>query len=218
MHRAKIEELEVSLKECAKAFYDLGLNVVLWRFFFKDGEWKKQPIVDWKQWIKRRQTEAEFESLPWSSKEAEGFSVILGKMKNGLYFGCIDFDRKKLDDEKVKIQDNVISDFTPTYAESTINKGVHLFYFSKTEPKGDSRFHEACGVEVLPKGKAVLMSGSRGYKILNDVPPTIIPNINEFFEEVMRQVGIEPPKKAEVFLLLLQLPTYQRSDLVSRRC
>jgi len=58
------------LKSVAYGYWRQGLNIVLVK--------GKKPLSEWKQWQTRRQTEADFEALPWD--EADGFALI-GRLK-----------------------------------------------------------------------------------------------------------------------------------------
>ncbi|MBS7636584.1 site-specific integrase [Candidatus Bathyarchaeota archaeon] len=76
-----------SLKEAAYNYWLQGLNVVLLR--------EKKPLHEWRRWQTERQSEGDFEALPWS--EADGFALICGsRLSNGLHFATVDFDVKML--------------------------------------------------------------------------------------------------------------------------
>jgi len=69
------------VKEAAYEYWRQGLNVVALK--------GKQPLHEWKQWQKDRQSETDFEALPWN--EADGFALIGGsKLDNELFFGAIE--------------------------------------------------------------------------------------------------------------------------------
>ena len=79
-----------SLKEAAYNYWLQGLNVVLLR--------EKKPLHEWRRWQTERQSEGDFEALPWS--EADGFALICGsRLSNGLYFAAVDFDVKNVSEE-----------------------------------------------------------------------------------------------------------------------
>ena len=66
----------MELREVVKRYYDLGLNIVLLR--------NKRPLHKWQHLLKQRQSQEEFEALPWGI--ADQFAVVCGlKANNGLH-------------------------------------------------------------------------------------------------------------------------------------
>jgi len=86
-------QADQNVSNIKKATYDYwrqGLNIVLVK--------AKKPLSEWKQWQSQRQTEADFEALPWN--EADCFALMEGsKLDNGLYVAAVDFDVKNVSEE-----------------------------------------------------------------------------------------------------------------------
>lgn len=105
-----------SVKEAAHEYWMKGLNVVLLR--------EKKPLREWKHWQTERQSESDFEALPWS--EADGFALICGsKLDNGLFFAVIDFDVKNVGEEAKAKGLQALKHLTTTQIEATPSGGQH---------------------------------------------------------------------------------------------
>jgi len=166
----------MTLKEAAKAYFDLGLNIV--PFNVKD----KKPLIEWKHFQTERQTDKAFEALPWD--QATGFAIVCGtKAKNQLHFLVIDCDNA---DFKLNL-------LPTTQIEKTPRGGYHFLYWSFENAKG-SKVSDL-KVELLGQGNLCIMSPSEGYKTLNDNAPTQVNNINEIFEKLILQLGGRPKRE-----------------------
>lgn len=58
-----------TLKRAAYEYSKLGCNVVLLR--------DKKPLHEWQKWIEERQTQEQFNGLPW--QDSNQFSLICGR-------------------------------------------------------------------------------------------------------------------------------------------
>jgi len=166
----------MTLQEAAKAYFDLGLNIVV----TKD----KKALVKWEKWQTQRQTFEEFETQPWQN--ADGFAVICGtQLKNGLFLAVIDKDVKNLPLEIVEKGTKALKDFPITQTEKTPSGGLHLVYFSRKKPKSISAYHNNYGLELFGENKYCIMAPSQGYSRLNDNSPTEIDDLTEIFYNVL---------------------------------
>lgn len=146
-----LPETNQKLKDVAFGYLQLGINVV--------PILQKKPLVKWEQWQTQRQTEKEFECLPWD--QVDGFGVICGtQLKNELYLCAIDFDVKNVSEEAMEKGKLASKELPVTMTERTPSGGFHHVYLSKTKPKTISVFHNTIALELLGEGKPV--SCSRG--------------------------------------------------------
>ncbi len=174
--------MEPSLKEAARQYWLQGLNIVLLR--------EKKPLHRWSQWQMERQSEGDFEALPWS--EADGFALICGsRLNNGLYFATVDFDVKNVSEEAREKGRQALKHMPITQIEETPSGGQHWIYHSQTKPKTVSAYHNVAALELIGEGKLCVMAPSVGYKRLNDNPPTVVQNVEDLFYEALNAVSVE---------------------------
>jgi len=176
------------LRDEAKRYFDSGLNVVLLR--------DKKPLHRWQHLFNERQTEEEFNALPW--EEANQFAVLCGKKaKNGLYLGAIDIDVKNLPAEVAEKALTIMRSFPTTQTEKTPSGGYHLVFWSVKPVKTISQYHNVCGVELIGEGKLCIMYPSEGYFKVNDNLPSEVDDLTGLFFEVLAEHGIIPQKAAD---------------------
>jgi len=169
-----------AIKEVAYEYWRQGLNVVVLK--------GKQPLHEWKQWQKDRQSETDFEALPWN--EADGFALIGGsKLDNELFFGAIDFDVKNVSEEAKEKGKQAIKNLPITQIEETPSSGQHWIYLCRKKPESISTHHNEAALELIGEGKLCMMAPSVGYKRLNDNPPTIMQDLEDAFYEALRKAG-----------------------------
>ncbi|MDH5374364.1 MAG: hypothetical protein OEY40_00890 [Candidatus Bathyarchaeota archaeon] len=169
------------LKKVAHQFWKRGLNIVPLKITKRD----KKPLVKWKPWITLRQSEETFNSLPWDSKNCNGFAVILGKLNDGQYYCCFDYDVKHTESQEVReLGRRIMEQLPETRWESTVNGGIHAFYISREDPKTESKYHDISGVELLGTKKLCVMYPSFGYRILRDLEAVQIENANKLLDKV----------------------------------
>jgi hypothetical protein len=174
------------IRNAAYEYFKQGCNIVVLK--------GKQPLVSWSQWQKERQSQEEFESLPWI--QADGFALIAGsKLDNGLFFNAVDYDVKNLSSEIVDRGKQALKGLPITQIEQTPSGGQHWVYFCHNKPKTVSAFHNECALELLGEGKLCIMAPSKGYKRLNDNTPTIVQNIESVFYNALFRVGVKAQKK-----------------------
>lgn len=184
---AIIEELRAA----ATAYYESGLDIVPLELP------EKKPLVEWKKWLTERQTRQEFDSLPLD--RANGFAVICGKPNNeGLFLSVVDHDIKNLDSQIIEKGKEILKDFPTTQNEKTANNGTHSVYYSRTKAQTVSIFHDECALELLAENKLCIMAPSQAYVRLNDNSPTIIPDMEEKFYEILARVGFKPDEETEI--------------------
>jgi hypothetical protein len=182
--------MHLSLKDAAYEYWKLGCNIVV----LKD----KRPLVSWQRWIDERQTEEEFNSLPWD--QANQFAVICGTQLNGELFLCaIDFDVKNLSPDIIEKGREASKKLPTTRTEETPSSGRHYLYLSKTKPLTISVFHNEAALEMLDEGKLCICWPSQDYKRLNDNDLTIVQDLESLFYEVLSSVGVKIEKKIQVW-------------------
>jgi len=155
---------------------------------------EKKPLVEWKKWQTQRQTKQEFDNLPLA--RANGFGIICGKPNNeGLYVSVVDHDIKPpMTQEAIAKGKEILKDFPITQLEGTGNKGTHNVYYSRTKVQTVSLFHDDCALELLAEKKLCIMAPSQGYVRLNDSTPTILPDMEEKFYEILKLHGFTERK------------------------
>jgi len=176
------------MKTIAREYWRQGLNIVLLN--------GKKPLHEWRQWQGKRQSEKDFEMLPWD--EADGFAVVAGtKLDNGLYLCAIDFDVKNVSEEAKEKGRRVLRLLPITQMEETPSGGQHWIYYSRVKLGTVSAYHNECAVELLGEGKLVIMAPSAGYKRLNDNPPTTVQDLEDIFYRALRTVGVKAEGEVE---------------------
>jgi len=179
------------LKLAALDYWNLGLNIIPILLIGID----KKPLVEWQKWNTERQTEQEFNTLPWD--KANAFAVVCGtQLKNGLFLGVIDQDVKNLPPEIIEKGKEAIKGFPITQMEKTPSGGLHYVYLSHEKPKTISTFHNDYGLELLGEKKLCLMSPSEGYLRLNDNTPTEVKDLTEIFYNVL---GVKAQKETQTW-------------------
>lgn len=177
--------VKITLEEIAKTYWKKGLAVIPAK--------GKKPLVEWKNWQDKEQTEEEFNSLPWD--EATVFGVLLGKkLENDLYLGVVDFDVKNLTEDVVVKGREALKNLPITQLEETPSGGQHWVYYSKEKPQTISVYHNQVALELLGEKKLCYMAPSEGYKTLNDNTPTTIPDLTELFRGILESVDVKFPK------------------------
>jgi hypothetical protein len=181
----------MNLSEATKGWYDKGFNVVAIRYEIKEGEIKKTPFVEWGQWQVRRQLREEFENQPWEN--ADGFAIVCSyPNEEGLYLSTIDYDVKKVSEEAKKKGAQLFAHFPATRLEQSVSGGQHKVYLSKVKPQTVRNFHASHALELIATGSLCVMAPSKGYKLLNDNPLTIVEDAEELFYRVL---GLSDPRE-----------------------
>lgn len=175
-------EMEPSIKEAAYNYWLQGLNIVLLR--------GKEPLHKWERWRNERQSESDFEALPWN--EADAFALIGGsRLENGLFFAAVDFDVKNVSEEAKEKGIQALKHLPVTQVEETPSGGQHWIYYSQVKPKTISAYHNIAALELIGEGKLCIMAPSAGYKRLNDNQPTVVQNLEELFHHALNAVGMK---------------------------
>jgi len=169
------------LINAAKEYFLKGLNVVPTK--------GKEPLVPWLQLQKQRQSQSDFESLPWDL--ANGFAVIGGsQVENGNFICAVDFDVKNLPEDVVKKGKEILRRFLSTRTEETPSGGLHYLYFSHEKPRTISLYHNECALELLGENKLIIMAPSNGYRKLNDCEPAVVESLETLFYQVLDKDGL----------------------------
>ncbi|MEM3760230.1 MAG: bifunctional DNA primase/polymerase, partial [Candidatus Bathyarchaeia archaeon] len=172
----------MDLKAAAKQYWSQGLPIVVLK--------EKKPLHEWQKWQSQKQTEEEFESLPWS--QADGFAVICGsQLSNGLFFTALDFDVKNLSENVVEVGKQVLKFMPITQMEETPSKGQHWIYYCRVKPKSIVAFHNVAALELIGENKLLIMAPSQGYRRLNDNTPTVVENLENLFLEALAKAGVK---------------------------
>jgi len=168
------------LRSTAYKYWRRGLNIILVK--------AKRPLSEWKHWQSDRQSEADFDALPWS--KADGVALIGGsKLDNALYFAAIDFDVKNVSTEAREQGLKVLKQLPITQIERTVSKGQHWIYHCHKKPCTISAYHNEYAVELLGENKLVIMAPSIGYKKVNDNTPTVVQNLESLFYDALKKTG-----------------------------
>ncbi|MEM2189624.1 MAG: bifunctional DNA primase/polymerase, partial [Nitrososphaerota archaeon] len=175
----------MSLAEAARKYYDAGLNVVPVKIY-RDagGKWIKKPIMDYSDLHHRRQTREEFQCIDWSA--ADGIALICGRETEKGFFCAIDIDLP-YDEALYKLK--TFLKFKITRMEKTVSNRLHLLYFS--ERPVPSLKLENCPLELLGRGRIVVVYPSKGYEALNDNHPSILEDAFTFFLELAKHFGFD---------------------------
>ncbi|WP_161969693.1 primase C-terminal domain-containing protein [Candidatus Methanodesulfokora washburnensis] len=178
----------IELRNRAKYWWELGCDIVLMK--------EKRPVHDWKRWMNERQSEDDFNSLPWD--KADGFAIILGqKAKNGLYICAIDLDIRENNSTAVELGRKILNAIYATYTERTPSGGLHSIYFSKEKPRTIQAYSDVCALELLGEGHLLTMYPSLGYEIERKYSIFIVDDINKLFLDTLTLFGIEVKEKEE---------------------
>lgn len=130
-------------------------------------------------------------ALNWNGSNA--FAVILGiKALNGLYLSVVDYDCKGNNvTEEVKEKGRaLLKEFPITCIEQTVNKGIHLIYWTRNKPRTIGTYHNTASLELLGEKKLCLMAPSLGYNKLNDNSPTETENVEQTFLSIIKKHGL----------------------------
>ena len=194
------------LMEAAREYWEMGFNIVL-----VNG---KQPLHEWKQWQSQRQTFEEFENLPWD--KADGYGVVCGYApENGLYLAVIDFDVKGTSEQAQAKGREALKHMRITRIEQTPSGGQHRVYLSNKKPRSISAYHDVAALELIGQGKIAIMAPSKGYKRLNDNPPTTVYDVESMFLDALRAVGIKAANNNVIITRKAEF-WFDREDLASK--
>ena len=191
------------LRAAAREWFNQGFNVVAVKFEEgEDGKVSKKPLVEWSEWINRRQTLEEFEAQPWD--RADGFAIVCSWPNNeGLYLAVIDYDVKRVSEEAKRRGEELFNRFPITRMERSISSGQHKIYLSKVKPRPISQFHDTHALELIAGAKLCVMAPSKGYKALNDNPPRVVEDVEGLFYQIL---GVEDARNInkDINVALLQ--------------
>ena len=180
----------VDLKNVARQYWLEGCNIVLLK--------SKEPLHKWQRWQIERQSELDFEALPWA--EADSFALIMGQqLYNESYIGAVDFDVKNLPPDVVNKGRQALKFLPTTQREQTPSGGEHWIYVCHSKPKTVSAYHNVCGLEILGEGKLCIMAPSIGYRKLNDNTPTEVEDLEALFYQALEKAGIKVEKPSQAW-------------------
>jgi putative DNA primase/helicase len=179
------------MKTAALDYWNKGFNVVpVWIAE------KKQPLVEYQRWFNERQTEEEFNSLPWN--QANGFAVVCGRPnEQGLSIAVVDFDVKKTSLEAQETGCKALSLLRVTARDKTPSDGEHLIFHSRKPAKTISAYHDTAALELLGENKLCVMYPSEGYSKLNDNLPSVVEDLESEFLSVLKRIGVIRPQKTQ---------------------
>jgi hypothetical protein len=175
---------KIVMIKAAKAYLKQGLNIVPVK--------QKKPLVSWLEFQNKKQTEPDFNALPW--KNADGFAIIGGsQLKNGKYFCAIDFDVKHLSKEIIDKGIKVLQHLPRTQIEKTPSGGQHWIYHANVKPQTVGIMHNKCAIEILGENKLIIMAPSHQYKVINSLTPTEVDDISTILDEAVKKTGVPSP-------------------------
>lgn len=189
--KLKTKEVEKdTIVKKAFEYWQNGLNVIPVK--------GKKPLVNWKKWQTERQSKEVFEKLCWN--KSDGFALIGGSQtENGDCIAAIDLDIRGVSKEIVEKGKEVIERLQSTQIERTPSGGLHLIFWSQQKPKTIGIYRKATGLELLGENKLIIMAPSQGYAKLNDKSPAVVQNLEETFQEALRDAGIMFPDKGKAW-------------------
>ena len=213
------EQPNAELLGTARAYHELGLPVI--PFFInpkadQNGVHEKTPVITtYKKWQTDPQTDEEFKALNWNG--CNGFGVILGiKAKNGLFLGAADYDTKLISKLKTETEEQfkarqeqqakaipigkeLLSKFPQaTKIETTVNDGLHYYYWSREQPGIDGNFHDEVALELLGYPKLCVMHPSYGYRNVGSDVTAEVQNLETLFHEILKEKGYGATEEQEV--------------------
>jgi hypothetical protein len=162
---------QLTIKDAARSYWEVGINVLPAK--------GKDPDINpnWGRWIEQRQTQQEFEDLPWVI--ADSFGLICGVETGNGYFCAVDVDREDW-------RDFELEHLRTTQFEKSPH-GLHALYYS-CKPVRGSKHHEI-GLELFGKGNFIVMAPSPGYQTRNQNLPTVIDDAELMFQELVSKLG-----------------------------
>jgi hypothetical protein len=176
----------MSLKDVAGDYFRLGVRIVLAK--------EKKPLHEWARWQTEKQSEEDFNALPWEN--ADCFGVICGTELYDKTFLCaVDYDVKNVSEEAKAKGKEALKELPITTMERTPSGGLHYVYFSKRKPKTISVFHNSGALELLGEGKLCYCWPSTGYQRLNDNYPTPVADLEGLFYDALHKTGITVKEK-----------------------
>jgi P4 family phage/plasmid primase-like protien len=188
------------IRAAAEAYHELGISIIPFKISQKDnGEYEKTNLSPWKKWMEEPQTDEEFRKLDWN--KANAFAVILGtQAKNGFYLAVVDYDTKgdKASVEAKAKGKELLREFPITQTHETVNRGVHLVYWSRARTRTDGTFHDNTSLELLGEKKLCLLPPSQGYSLVNDNSPTEIESLEDTFYGILKRHGFSHTEETEV--------------------
>jgi phage/plasmid-associated DNA primase len=191
-----IRTLRVLIREYAEKWYKRGFNVIPLRYI----NGKLTPMIEWHEFVKRRQTEEEFKSIKW--EQADGLAIVIPEYPiNGYYVGVVDQDTheghpNRVTPEAEEIGKKVMTKMPITYFERTPHKGQHHIYRSK-KPVSYENFLDEAGLELLGSGRILIVYPTPGYEKMNDNPFTIVEDLNQTFYNALKSMGIDTYESKE---------------------
>jgi len=223
------------LKAQAKYWHNVGLSVIPVAIYWNEqqGKWAKNLSYKWRKFNHKLQTIEEFNSINWngllcrnpSEKDSQkktydqinGLAIITTlKAFNGKYLGVIDYDPKGKASEAAKalgkrIFDKIMS-ANPTLTESTVNNGLHLYYWSDIPCDYNSNYILVSCMELLGGSRCVITAPTIGYKIIS---PTVnigaINDIQHLFISNMKLHSVPTNLYAQE-KINKQIPSKQQSN------
>lgn len=161
----------------------------------------KRPLVNsWKQWINKRQTAEEVNSLNWG--KAKGVAGITGV--NG--YCAMDIDKGYI--EKAK---NFVEGWEATRIHLTPNDGEHLVFKSKTAPPSIDKWKERFGFELQGIGNYIILPHSfeGKYKVKNqEVAIREVDDLYKMIQERASALGWRPDQVDYIPIELDKVPIW----------
>lgn len=205
---------ENTLKVSASRYYELGCNIVPVHLEPENPKEHKKPLIQWREFETRRQTEEEFKAIQWDSY-ANGFGVICGQiLSNAEYLAVIDHDVKPpTTSEAIVKGKEILKQFPTTATEETGSKGLHLIYYSR-KPVRSITYHDECALELLGEKKLCIMAPSLGYRTFKDNLPTEIEDLEALFYATLEKAGLIVEKETEQLEEIAQNSLFKITKLV----
>jgi putative DNA primase/helicase len=168
-----------SLKSKASKWFKQGINVLATQKVTRDGKTNLVPFIAWAGWQSKFMEKIDFEDQPWS--KADGYALILGKLKTGQYLSLFDFDDK----QGLGLWKD--SDFRDcdSYCEKTPHNGYHILMLSEKEPKNVKDYKE---LEFLNSGHITHVYDAP----IRDLPLAVREDANITFDQLVEKFHLKP--------------------------
>jgi hypothetical protein len=195
----------MNLKDPARYWFNRGFNIVTVRYENEEnGKVGKRPLIEWREWVSRRQTVEEFEDQPWG--QADGFAIVCAYPNSeGLYLAGVDYDVKKVSEEAKRRGKIYFDSFPITRTERTVSGGRRKVYLSKVRPNPVSQYHHEYALELIAGAKLCIMAPSKGYTTLNDNSPRVVEDAEGLFYQIL---GVEDARNVSKDIGVAYLKTW----------
>ena len=133
-------------------------------------------------------------------EEYAGLAVLCGtQAKNGLFFGCVDYDVKGLEKEIIEKGKRILEKLPVTRIEKTPSGGLHYYYWSKKQPTTVAQYRNLVALELLGARKLVITAPSEGYSVISDRDIAVVDDLESLFKQLVSQNASEEEVNSNIW-------------------